>query len=162
MNLFFYFFIFHLFIQCQSIIHYITSASIFKTCSDICSYKGYSCSNSHIKNMDCKYASTDICSKSLIYDNNQLLQCSYGGCYVNCEQGIYSDKSSESTTCSSSTDCYNRQGSITFSKICACDNNETVALTVWQIIGIATGVFFFFSIICALFIYFYMEYSLKK
>ena len=143
-------------------LHYVTSASIFKNCEDICHYKGYSCVNSHVEGMDCKYAATDICSKALTYDNNQLFQCSYGGCYVNCDQGIYADKSSSSSTCTSSSDCYNRQGSVTFSRICACDTNDSVALTIWQIIGIAIGVFFFFSIMCALFIYCYMEYSLKK
>lgn len=148
--------------HCQCIIHYITSVSIFKTCSEICSFKGYTCSNQHVKSMDCKYAATDVCSQVLTYDNNQLFQCSYGGCYVNCENGIYADKSSGVTSCSSSTDCYNRQGNIPFSRICACDTDNSLVLSIWQIIGISTGVFFFFSIICACFIYCYMEHSLKK
>jgi hypothetical protein len=146
----------------QGRIHFISSSNVFRRCEDICGSRGLDCDNKQVKQLDCQFAAIDMCGKTLSRDNNNFFQCSYGGCFFNCDYGVYADKSSSESTCTSGTDCYNRQGSPQFSRVCACDSDESVALTVWQIIGIATGVFFFFSLFCALLMYFYMDYSLKQ
>jgi hypothetical protein len=143
-------------------IHFISSTNVFRQCEDICGSRGLDCNNKQVKQLDCQFAATDVCGKTLSSDVNNFFQCSYGGCFFNCDYGIYSDKASSQSTCSSGTDCYNRQGSPQFSRICACDSDDSVALSVWQIIGIATGVFFFFSLLCALVMYFYLDYSIKQ
>ena len=144
-------------------VHYVSSASIYRTCGDICSYRGYECSDSRVEQMDCHFTATDVCGKELSLASDQQFACSHGGCYVNCDAGYYADKSSSSSlSCSSTSDCYNRQGSLTFSQICACESNESSPLTVGQIIGIACAVFFFCTMVCALFIYCFMEYQAKK
>lgn len=143
-------------------IHYITSTNVYRDCEDICGFKGLECNSQQMQEMDCQYAASDICGKMVTNDNNNYFQCTYGGCFMNCDYGLYTSKSVGRTSCTSNTDCYNRQGSPLFSRICACESDESVALSVWQIIGIATGVFFFFTILCALLMYFYMEYSLKQ
>jgi uncharacterized protein with PQ loop repeat len=112
--------------------------------------------------MDCQYIASEICSMSVSNDNNNYLPCTYGGCFVNCNYALYANKEPQYSTCSSETDCSNSHGMPQFARICACESSDSVALSVWQIIGISTGVFFFFSILCALIMYFYLEYSLKQ
>ena len=142
--------------------HYITSANIHRDCKDICGYTGLDCNNKLSREMNCKEISTDICGITLSNDNNNYFPCNYGGCFVNCHFAVYANKEPQYSSCNSETDCYNQDGSPQFARICACESDDSVALSVWQIIGISTGVFFFFSILCALIMYFYLEYSLKQ
>lgn len=144
-------------------IEYITSTNIYRDCNDICGYKGYDCISEHLQNFDCKFVAEEICGvDDMMSDNNYYLKCVYGGCFMNCATQTYADKLSSSSTCSTHSDCFNSQNQPPFSKICACDSGEAIVLTVWQIIGIATGVFFFFSMVCALLMYCYMDYTLKR
>lgn len=143
-------------------IHYITSSNIHRHCNDICGFTGLDCNNKLSEQMNCKEVSTEICGMTLSYDSNNYLTCSYGGCFVSCHFALYASKQPEYSSCSSDTDCYNRDGIPPFSRVCACESDHSVALSVWQIIGISTGVFFFFSIVCALLMYFYLDYTLKQ
>eukprot|EP00602_Paraphysomonas_sp_CaronLab_P006363 CAMPEP_0185027304 /NCGR_PEP_ID=MMETSP1103-20130426/12182_1 /TAXON_ID=36769 /ORGANISM="Paraphysomonas bandaiensis, Strain Caron Lab Isolate" /LENGTH=401 /DNA_ID=CAMNT_0027561237 /DNA_START=270 /DNA_END=1475 /DNA_ORIENTATION=- len=93
--------------------------------------------------------------------NNNELYGSYGGCYANCDARVYADKGVQLSSCSSPSDCKNRAGGLEFVHICPCyddGSGSSTLLSVWEIIGISAGVFFFLLIVMGLAIYFYLIY----
>ena len=89
--------------------------------------------------------------------NNNELYGSYGGCYANCDARVYADKGVQLSSCSSPSDCKNRAGGLEFVHICPCyddGSGSSTLLSVWEIIGISAGVFFFLLIVMGLAIYF--------
>lgn len=125
-------------------IEYFPATSTTDTCLEVCEYNGYQCYDNVLQSTDCLLGAMETCGRSSMKDESHAYQCNPGGCYVDCNSGVYADRGEAYLTCYSTPICH---GSNTydyqFTKICTCAVVTTVPpkplhIYLWEIIGIAT------------------------